>query len=1045
MSLKIIHIADVHWRGLSRHKEYRNSFERMFIMWRKIKPDVIYVGGDIVHSKTQNISPELIENLAWWFNEMAKIAPVHVILGNHDGLILNVNRQDAITPIISAIDNDNIFLYKDSGVYSTGHDGFDWCVYSCFDENGWENIKPNKDNVSIALYHGSVVGSVTDINWEIDGELELKTFSKCDYGLFGDIHKRQDLDRDGKFAYCGSTIQQSHGETPGKGFVVWDIKDKDTYDKKFYPVPHDHPYVTIDWQGGVEETLDFYANCQNGSRFRVRTEHMMSQSQIKQIYSALKENKNAKEVVFKFDYDINTSLVEVNDTKLKKKDLTSPSVMKELFREYLANDTLDKKSWAKIDNLLEKYLRQISQDMKIGSKWSIKNMQFDNTFSYCRGNIIDFDKSSSGITGIFGRNRSGKSSIPGTMMYGLFNSSDRGSMKNLHVINTRKGHCEVKIHFSVDGNYYILERMSVKKSTKKGVDHAVTHLNLFKSDQNGNKLEDISEDQRRSTEKTLRSLIGTYEDFLLTSFASQGEMNAFIKMGATQRKETLSSFLALGIFNDLHSLANEESLGIKQLLKKAPKKSWKELISLKNDDLDSDKIKRKEISSEIEVVSEKIEKLKSILASMNIEDQKFTTQEVNQVQKQIDNFAKMIEEKRESNKIIESQISDLNVKISSIQDIKESINLKDLKSKIEETRKVENSVLKIEHKKEKAESNIKLLKKSVSLLDSVPCGDEYPTCKFIKKSHKDKLKIEETQIQFDDIKLQLREVKKDLRRLKKNNYEEKITKYHSLLELENDINNELSSLERKYTNNNVNISTLENSLREKIDKINYMKVRISDDEDDMSVEVRSTLRKEESILKNLDANRIRISETIGRNEVEVKRLISEMKEYEELQEQWKVYEILLHAVSKKGIPFQIIKNQLPLINKEIGKILHEVTNFTVQLRTTSNTSMDIILTYGDSERIIECASGMEKMIASIAIRVALINVSSLPKSDMLLIDEGFGSLDESNVESCNRLLTSLKKWFRNILVISHVPQVKEIADNIIDINKIGNDSHVIYT
>ena len=155
MSLKIIHIADVHWRGLSRHKEYRNSFERMFIMWRKIKPDVIYVGGDIVHSKTQNISPELIENLAWWFNEMAKIAPVHVILGNHDGLILNVNRQDAITPIISAIDNDNIFLYKDSGVYSTGHDGFDWCVYSCFDENGWEDIKLNKDNVSIALYHGS--------------------------------------------------------------------------------------------------------------------------------------------------------------------------------------------------------------------------------------------------------------------------------------------------------------------------------------------------------------------------------------------------------------------------------------------------------------------------------------------------------------------------------------------------------------------------------------------------------------------------------------------------------------------------------------------------------------------------------------------------------------------------------------------------------------------------------------------------------------------------------------------------------------------------
>ena len=76
--------------------------------------------------------------------------------------------------------------------------------------------------------------------------------------------------------------------------------------------------------------------------------------------------------------------------------------------------------------------------------------------------------------------------------------------------------------------------------------------------------------------------------------------------------------------------------------------------------------------------------------------------------------------------------------------------------------------------------------------------------------------------------------------------------------------------------------------------------------------------------------------------------------------------------------------------------------------------MDIYINYGDSKRIIELASGMEKMMASLAIRVALINVSSLSKTNMLIIDEGFGTLDETNLEACNRLLVSLKKWFKNI-------------------------------
>ena len=106
--------------------------------------------------------------------------------------------------------------------------------------------------------------------------------------------------------------------------------------------------------------------------------------------------------------------------------------------------------------------------------------------------------------------------------------------------------------------------------------------------------------------------------------------------------------------------------------------------------------------------------------------------------------------------------------------------------------------------------------------------------------------------------------------------------------------------------------------------------------------------------------------------------------------------------------------------------------------------MQVYINYGDSRRIIECGSGMEKMMASLAIRVALINISSLPKTDLLVIDEGFGALDDTNIEACSRLLDSLKKWFKNIMVISHVDAVKDAVDNVLEITQFEKNARVVH-
>ena len=232
MRYKFAHFADVHWRGLTRHSEYKRAFDDAFKTMKSEKVDGTFIVGDIVHSKTQGISPELIDNLCWWFTEMAKICPVHVILGNHDGLIYNRDRQDAITPIITALNNDNIYLYKNSGTYPTGVPGFNWCVFSCFDECNWDSVLPVAGDLNIALYHGAAIGSLTDRDWSLDGEISIDRFGKCDFAFLGDIHRQQFLNEKKTVAYSGSSIQQNYGEDVGKGFLLWDIEGKKDFTVK---------------------------------------------------------------------------------------------------------------------------------------------------------------------------------------------------------------------------------------------------------------------------------------------------------------------------------------------------------------------------------------------------------------------------------------------------------------------------------------------------------------------------------------------------------------------------------------------------------------------------------------------------------------------------------------------------------------------------------------------------------------------------------------------------------------------------------------------
>jgi len=1045
MSFRCLHMSDIHWRGLTRHEEYTDAFRRLIVEAKSLEPDLIFIGGDIVHSKTQGISPELIDCLNWWFTSLAELCPVHVVLGNHDGLLMNKDRQDAISPIVKALGNSNIHLYKESGTYPTGIDGYNWCVFSCFDVEGWKNVRPVPGQINIATFHGSVRGSLSDLDWAVEDEVDVDFFRDYDFAMLGDIHKFQFLNEKKTIAYPGSLIQQNYGESATKGFLLWDIRGSSDFDVNFHELHNACPFITIDWSGDTDATLAVAKKYPDLARFRVRTTAPITQSEIKILHNSLKDLKRATEIVFKNDMQVDSSVFMTDRGELRAQDLRDVNTQVGLMRDFYKDIKISDEERNRIDALAQRYTQSASKaDTTRNIKWAIKKLEFDNMFSYGKGNVINFDEMN-GVTGLFGRNRAGKSSIPGTLMYTLFNTTDRGPMSNLHVINSRKGHCQSKLTISADGKNYVVERQSVKKSNKAGDESALTHVNLYQVDNVGNCIKDLNGEQRRETDTLLRTIVGTAEDFLLTSLAAQGSMNNFISNKATQRKSILTKFLDLEIFDDMHSSAKEDASAIKAKLSDIPDRNWDSLI-------EACKIRKEDLIKQRGVLETKILGLRNHLDDIKMQhassDNKniVTQSDVESQERLISGLSSSIGLHDKNIASLQEQIKKIESKIASIAEIKSSFPIKDLRERLAAQQDLERSIVSLTHSHENEKQKLKSFEKSTKLLDEVPCGDSFPTCKFIKDSHKNKKMLPDQIRHVEDSLEKLKASKKSLAVLQSEGLASRLEKYDEILRKETEMQISIGKLNLSLQTKTQESKSMTHTLEEASRRLTTMKLNVASLETADSIDnVRREIQRLTDEMNNFDAQRLKISEQIGQSESDLIRFNAERNRYNDLIVQWRSYDLFLEAVSHRGIPLKIMSTQLPLINLEISKILQGVVGFTVELESTPGSNdMEIYINYGDSRRVIECGSGMEKMMASMAIRVALINISSLPRADLLIIDEGFGALDETNVEACNRLLSSFKKWFRNILVISHVDAVKDAVDNVLDITHHNMDSRIIY-
>ena len=163
----------------------------------------------------------------------------------------------------------------------------------------------------------------------------------------------------------------------------------------------------------------------------------------------------------------------------------------------------------------------------------------------------------------------------------------------------------------------------------------------------------------------------------------------------------------------------------------------------------------------------------------------------------------------------------------------------------------------------------------------------------------------------------------------------------------------------------------------------------------------------------------------------------------DVENKLKAYEYYLEAIKRDGVPYELISEVLPLIQDEVNEILAQLVEFTVIFETDGKNILTFIK-YDKSSWPLELTSGMEKFISSLAIRVALINVSNLPRPNFLAIDEGFGTLDSENLNSMFMLFDYLKSEFSFILVISHLDALRDVADNLFEINVTDDFSKITF-
>ena len=1036
---KIYHLADLHIRNLKRHKEYRAVFQKFLdnVIKDDIQNSIIYLAGDIAHAKTE-MSPELVREISWFLTECSKLRETFLITGNHDCNLNNDYRLDVLTPIVENLNNPRIHYLRDTGVYP--FQNLTFVVYSILDKkSNWPKAEDIEGENTICLFHGPVNKAQTDIGYTVSSNsFTLDMFDGFDMVMMGDIHKRQNFGIP-HIAYAGSMVQQNHGELlEGHGYLLWDVESR-TYQE--FDLHNDYGYLTIDVVNGEIPQWVFDEIDTKLPKFpRLRLRFTSTEASVMKLKIAeLKQMFKVSEVTVTRTDTIGQLKTNTRVNKNIVGNVKDVTFQNQLIRDYLEtqflldNEDLDKISEFNVD------INSRVDDSKSAENiiWTPIQFEFSNMFSYGEGNKVKFENAQ-GIIGIFAPNASGKSSLFDALSFCIFDKTSRTFLAK-NILNNRKSGFECKLHFQIDGVDYYIHRKGklVNKGTAVKVD-----VDFWKEEDGI--ITSLNGEQRRDTNHIIQQYLGTYDDFVLTSLSLQGNNALFIDKSQSERKDILAQFIGVDIFDKLYNEAYEENRENATLIKKFKSDDFTTTLATLETKLSDKGDEYNVIKGEIDTLKESIENHNSELISLN--------SQLVQLNSDLDTIENLegklgVLEKRKTeidtqqeqtqNKLIaleETQIQ-LEEKLDEYDEDEINKTFTHYKKLNDDLTQLSNQLEKIEIKENSFEERLKHLESHKYNENCEVCIENSQSIISSKKELGESLK--ELLVEKDGVVSKIGNVSAEIESSK--GIEAKHQELIKLQKEEDRVSREISQLH----NSVASLETLEVKVVSQIEEQKRLIEEYYKNEEQIQINfqlnsqikvIKSELAIAKSELEKKDKELLKVNGQLSTFKSERDTIKKRIKEVEKLEEQHKLYEFYLNALSRDGVSYELISKALPMIEGEVNNILAQIVEFGMQLEMDGK-NINAYIVYDDQRWSLEMCSGMERFISGLAIRIALINVCNLPRPNFLVIDEGFGTLDNENLTSLYMLFSYLKTQFDFVMIISHIDSMRDVVDSLLEVKK----------
>jgi DNA repair exonuclease SbcCD ATPase subunit len=294
---------------------------------------------------------------------------------------------------------------------------------------------------------------------------------------------------------------------------------------------------------------------------------------------------------------------------------------------------------------------------------------------------------------------------------------------------------------------------------------------------------------------------------------------------------------------------------------------------------------------------------------------------------------------------------------------------------------------------------------------------------------------------------------------KKKTMEDRIQKMFKVRAFKTDLDSlleQLHSLNVKETHTKTQQNLLEekrNNIFNQLNSINSEIQKYHNHEKDIlfNTQIESEIDNLQNQSDNLDYQLDTVSNKVKKLYADIKVLKTNEKQIndniskvEKLEGDHQAYQYLLEAIRRDGVPYDLISKSLPTVEGAVNDILSQIVDFSIIFNMDGKV-IDTHIVY-DDDRVwpLELSSGMERFISSLAIRVGLINVSNLPRSNFLAIDEGWGTMDSENINSVYSLFQYLKTQFQFSLIVSHIDSMRDAVDTLLEVKKTNSHSNIIF-